>query len=90
MEGNGDPLAVEQEETHEGASGRWSVLRSPDFEKWKFEQEFRLKALHLKVEQEARQLEIREKARAEEKAKELELRELEVREKESAKADKWN
>ena len=65
MERNRDPLTqIEQEESNEGASEEQKELSSQEFEKWKLEQEFMLKAkeLELKVlqfraEQETKQRE---------------------------------
>ena len=66
MDRNGDPVApVEEEETDENASEKQGFPSSQDSEKWKLEQEFHLRE---------KELEIREKARAEEKAKELALK----------------
>ena len=46
VEGSGVPveISVEQEETHEDASGRENILISQKFERWKLEQEFKLRA----------------------------------------------
>ena len=64
QEDDGVPISVEQEETHEDASGRENILISQEFERWKLEQEFKLQELamnnQLKLERK------KEKARAQE------------------------
>ena len=56
MDGNGDPLIpMKQEEIDEGASERQRDLTSQDLEKWKLQQEFKLRELEIKEREESKQ-----------------------------------